>query len=56
MTGVESGDYLNYEGNLVSVDYDYSRDDEVHELVNQALRLRCVRLMTSWLKRKSRVS
>jgi hypothetical protein len=39
MTGVESGNYLDSEGNVVSVDNDFSRAAEVHGLVKQALKI-----------------
>ncbi len=39
MTGVESGDYLDSEGNLVSVDNDFSRAAEVQGLVKQDLKI-----------------
>ncbi len=39
LTGVESDVFLDHEGNLVSVDDDDSRADEVHELLEQALKI-----------------
>jgi hypothetical protein len=39
LTGVESGDLIDPEGNLVSVDADFSRAAEVHDLVKQALKI-----------------
>jgi hypothetical protein len=39
MTGVESGKYLDSEGNIVSVDDDFSRAAEVQGLVKQALKI-----------------
>ena len=39
MTGVESGDYIDSEGNIVSVDNDFSRSAEVQDLVKQALKI-----------------
>jgi hypothetical protein len=39
LTGVEGDVFLDHEGNLVSVDDDYSRAEEVHELVKQALKI-----------------
>ncbi len=39
MTGVESGDYLDSEGNIVSVDNDFSRAAEVQGLVKQSLKI-----------------
>ena len=39
MTGVESGDYLDSEGNIVSVDNDFSRADEVQGLVKRSLKI-----------------
>ena len=39
LTGVESGDFIDPEGNLVSVDDDFSRAVEVHDLVKQALKI-----------------
>jgi hypothetical protein len=39
LTGVESVDSIDSEGNLVSVDTDFSRDVEVHDLVKQTLKI-----------------
>jgi hypothetical protein len=39
LTGVEGDVFLDHEGNLVSVDDDYSRAEEVHELVKQTLKI-----------------
>jgi hypothetical protein len=39
MIGVESGTYLDSEGNIVSVDNDLSRTAEVQGLVQQALKI-----------------
>jgi hypothetical protein len=39
LTGVEGDVFLDHEGNLVSVDDDYSHTEEVHELVKQALKI-----------------
>jgi hypothetical protein len=39
MTGVESGDYLDSAGNIVSVDNDFSRAAEVQGLEKQALKI-----------------
>ncbi len=39
MTGVESGDFIDPEANLVSVDADFSHAAEVHDLVKQALKI-----------------
>ena len=39
MTGVESGDFIDSEGNVVSVDADFSCAAEVHDLVKQALKI-----------------
>jgi hypothetical protein len=33
LTGVESGDFIDYEGNLMPVDADFSHTDQVHDLV-----------------------
>ena len=38
-TGAEGDVFLDYKGNLVSVDDDYSRAEGVHELVKQALKI-----------------
>jgi hypothetical protein len=39
ITGVESGDYLDSEDNIVSVDNDFSRDAKVQGLVKQSLKI-----------------
>ncbi len=39
MTGVEGNVFLDHEGNLVSVDDDYSHVEEVHELVKETLKI-----------------
>jgi hypothetical protein len=39
LTGVESGDFTDSEGNLASVGADCSRAAEVHELLKQALKI-----------------
>jgi hypothetical protein len=39
LTGVESGDYLDSEGNMVSVDNDFSRAAEVQGLVKKVLKI-----------------
>jgi hypothetical protein len=39
LTGVTSGDFIDPEGNLVSVDADFSRAAEVHDLVKQDLKI-----------------
>jgi hypothetical protein len=39
LTGVESGDFIDFEGNLVSVDVDFSRDAKVYGLVKQTLKI-----------------
>ncbi len=39
LTGVEGDVFLDHEGNLVSVDDDYSLDEEGHELVMQTLKV-----------------
>jgi hypothetical protein len=39
LTGVEGNVYLDHEGNNVSVDDDYSRTEQVHELVKQTLKI-----------------
>jgi hypothetical protein len=39
LTGVESGNFIDSEGNLVSVDADFSRVAEVHDLGKQALKI-----------------
>ena len=39
LTGVESGDFIDPEGNLVSVDADFSRAAEVHDFVKQTLQI-----------------
>ena len=36
---MESGDYIDSEGNIVSVDNDFSRAAEVQDLVKQALKI-----------------
>jgi hypothetical protein len=36
LTGVEGDVFLDHEGNLLSVDDDYSHTEESHELVKQA--------------------
>jgi hypothetical protein len=36
LTSVECGDFIDSEGNLVSVDAHFSRVTEVHDLVKQA--------------------
>ena len=35
LTGVESDDFIDSEGNLVSVDVDFSLTPEVHDLVKE---------------------
>ncbi len=39
LTGVQSGDFIDSEGNLVSVDADFSHTTEVHDLVKQTLKI-----------------
>ncbi len=46
LTGVESGDFIDPEGNLVSVDDDFSRAAEVHDLVKQALKIEMQKIET----------
>ena len=46
MTCVESGDYLDSAGNIVSVDNDFSRAAEVQGLVKQALKIEFEKIET----------
>ncbi len=43
---MESGDLIDPEGNLVSLDDDFSRADEVHDLVKQALKIEMQKIET----------
>jgi hypothetical protein len=43
---VESGDLIDPEGNLVSLDDDFSRADEVHDLVKQVLKIEMQKIET----------
>jgi hypothetical protein len=46
LTGVTSGDFIDSEGNLVSVDADFSRAAEVHDLVKQTLKIEIQKIET----------
>jgi hypothetical protein len=46
LTGVESGDFIDPEGNLVSVDADFSRAAEVHDPVKLALKIEMKKIET----------
>ena len=39
MTGIEDDVFLDHEGNLLSVDDDYSHVEEVHDLVKESLKI-----------------
>jgi hypothetical protein len=44
--GVESGDFIDSEGNIVSVDSDFSLTVEVHDLVKQDLKIEMKKIET----------
>jgi hypothetical protein len=46
LTGVESGDYIDSEGNIVSVDNDFSLTAQVQGLVNQTLKIEMEKIET----------
>ncbi len=39
LTGIEDDVFLDHEGNLLSVDDDYSHVEEVHDLVKESLKI-----------------
>ena len=55
MTGLEGDVFLDHEGNLVSVDDDYSRAEEVHELVKQTLKIELLKIDEDDYKVKEKV-
>ena len=55
MTGVVSGDFIDSEGNHVSVDDDYSRADELYDFVKETLKIEIQNMDDYKSKKKLRV-